>query len=114
MILVGGYILILSRKAVYLKKRSLGVSEIDFIDDINKDKLIQLSREFHKDRPKSLPQKEKNIVVEDKASKTQKQYSYNHLSNLNKGRFFLIFFLNDLKMLLRVRSLSIKAFSASK
>ncbi len=68
-----------------MKKRSLGVSEVDFIDDINKDKLVQLSREFHKDRPKSLPQKEKNTVVEDKTLKSQKQYSYNHLANLNKG-----------------------------
>jgi hypothetical protein len=42
-------------RAIRLKKYSLGTRMSDFIMTINNDKIMQLSREFYKDRPIKMP-----------------------------------------------------------
>ncbi|KAL4453444.1 hypothetical protein ABPG74_017651 [Tetrahymena malaccensis] len=43
------------KKAIKLETCAVGTKLFDFIVDINKDKIKQLSREFSKDRPKIMP-----------------------------------------------------------
>lgn len=44
----------INRKAVILEKQSMGIHQVDFIMEINNDKLNQLKREYFKDKPKTL------------------------------------------------------------
>lgn len=51
----------LFRKAVRLEKQSMGINQVDFIMEINNDKLNQLKREYFKDKPKTLHSTEEEI-----------------------------------------------------
>lgn len=43
------------KKAITLEKNAVGVKVFEFVVDINREKLTQLSREFHRDRPQKMP-----------------------------------------------------------